>query len=140
MVPLSESSSSPENRSIVIIGHIDVGNYFASAECQSMWAAAYLDQKLSLPTAEEQEKDIALFVSWCRRRYLSNGQEGNNMLFELIGYCDILLKDLGLGSHRKGWFKDLFAPAWAKDFAGLNAEFRDRYGCAQQEDEDTYGK
>jgi hypothetical protein len=130
MVPLSESSKGLEDRSIVFIGHIDVGNYFASAECQSMWVIAYLDQKLSLLIAEEQKKDVALFVSWCRRRYLSNGQEGVNMDFKSIGYCDMLLKDLGLSSNRKGWFRDLFAPAWAKDFAGLSTEFRLKFGQA----------
>lgn len=61
------------------------------------------------------------------------------MTFESIGYCDLLLKDLGLCSHRKGWFKDLFAPAWATDFAGLSAEFRTKYGYNQQEDEGAHG-
>lgn len=70
---------------------------------------------------------MALFTTWCRRRYLSNGEEGNNMTFELIGYIDTLLHDLGLSSHRKVWFKDWFQPCWASDFAGLKAEFIKRY-------------
>lgn len=137
IVPLSESGNAPEDRSIVFIGQIGVGNYFPSVECQSIWATAYLDGRLSLPKVEEQEKDVALFTTWCRRRYLSSGEEGNNMTFELIGYCDTLLKDLGLRSHRKGWFKDLFAPTWAKDFGGLKAEFMEKYGYTPQLDDDV---
>lgn len=50
------------------------------------------------------------------------------MTFELIGYTDGLLKDMGLRSHRKGSFKDIFFPIWARDFRGLKAEFMDKYG------------
>ncbi|KAF7885626.1 uncharacterized protein EAF02_004135 [Botrytis sinoallii] len=123
MVPISESSSSEkDDRSIVFLGQIVVGNYFTTLECQSLWAVTYLDGKLDLPCKKEQEKDITLFTAWSRRRYLSNGQEGNNLIFDFIGHIDTLLKDLGLTSHRKGWFKDLFAAMWAKDLRGLQAE------------------
>lgn len=61
------------------------------------------------------------------------------MTFELIGYCDTLLKDLGLWSHRKGWFKDVFAPVWAKDFAGVKKEFMAKYGYTPESDDITAG-
>ncbi|EED24571.1 dimethylaniline monooxygenase, putative [Talaromyces stipitatus ATCC 10500] len=127
LVPLCESCNASKDRSIVFIGQVGVGNYFPLVECQSIWATAYLDGKLDLPSTEEQEKDVALFTTWCRRRYLSNGLRGNAMTFELIGYTDTLLKDLGLRSNRKGWFKDIFFPIWAKDFGGLKAEFMEKY-------------
>lgn len=81
IAPLSESSAAISERSIVFIGQVGVGNYFPTVECQAMFATAYLDGKLSLPPKEEQEKDVALFTTWCRRRYLSKGDEGNNMTF-----------------------------------------------------------
>lgn len=93
-----------------------------------MWATAYFDGKLDLPGIEEQKKDVALFTMWCRRRYLSTGRQGNTMTFELIGYTDTLLKDMGLRTHRKGWFKDIFSSLWARDFGGLKAEFMKKYG------------
>ena len=93
-----------------------------------MWATAYLDRKLELPSLGEQRKDVALFTSWCRRRYLNNGQNGNWMTFELVGYTDRLLEQLGLKSHRKGWFKDLFAPCVASDLVGLKKEYIEKYG------------
>ncbi|KAJ5897190.1 dimethylaniline monooxygenase [Penicillium tannophilum] len=128
IAPLFESGVASKDRSLVFVGQVVVGNYFPVVECQAMWVTAYLDGKLELPTLEEQEKDVALFTTWCQRRYLSNGQRGNNMTFELVGYIDTLLKDLGLCSHRTGWFKDTFFPIWAKDFRGLKTEFKNKYG------------
>lgn len=133
LVPFCESGNASKDRSIVFIGQVGVGNYFPVVECQSIWATAYLDGKLNLPSTEEQEKTVALFITWCRRRYLSNGLRGNAMTFELIGYTDTLLNDLGLSSNRKGWFKDLFYPVWAKDFRGLKAEFMEKYGYNKTE-------
>lgn len=105
-----------------------MGDYFPVVQCQSMWATAYLDGKLALPSSQEQQKEVALFAAWNSRRYLSSGDEGNNMTFELVGYCDSLLQDLGLKSHRRGWFKDLFAPFVASNFAGLKDEYSKKYG------------
>ncbi|TVY93237.1 FAD-dependent monooxygenase [Lachnellula willkommii] len=129
IAPLCESSTAAtEDRTIVFLGQVSVGNYFPTVECQALWALAYLDGKLALPDREEQEQGVALFTAWCRRRYLSNGEEGNNMTFELIGYLDLLLGDMGLRSHRKGWFGYLFAPLWAKDLGGLRGEFVKKLG------------
>lgn len=93
-----------------------------------MWATAYMDGKLKIPTWQEQEQEIALFTAWNRRRYLSGGIEGNNMTFELIGYTDSLLDNLGLSSHRKGFIKDLLVPCKASDFVGLKDEYICKFG------------
>ncbi len=92
-----------------------------------MWAAAYLDQKLALPDLEERQKEVALFTTWCRRRYLTNGEKGNWITFELVGYTDRLLEQLGLKAHRKGWFKNWFEPCRQSDFSGLKDEYVGRY-------------
>jgi dimethylaniline monooxygenase (N-oxide forming) len=80
-------------------------------------------RKIELPGKEEQESDVAMFTAWCRRRYQNAGEEGNMMTFETVEYNNLLLGDLGLSSHRKGWFKDFWAPQWARDYKGLKAEF-----------------
>ena len=49
------------------------------------------------------------------------------MTFELIGYTDQLLEQLGFQSHRKGWFKDLFEPCVAHNLARLK-EYIEKYG------------
>ena len=102
IAPLSDIDAT---RSIVFIGQISVVNYFRAVEAQSLWAAAYMDGNLTLPTAEEREEDVALLTAWCRRRYLNNGEKGNWMIFELLGYTDTLLEQLGLKAHLKGWFR-----------------------------------
>ena len=96
-------------------------------EAQSIWATAYLDNKLALPEAEKRQEEVALFTAWCRRRYLNNGEQGNWMTFELVGYTDRLLEQLGLKTHRKGWFKDLFEPCRVSDFRGLEEEYKEKY-------------
>lgn len=95
-----------------------------------MWATAYLDGKLELPGLEEREKEVALFMAWCRRRYLSNGEKGNHMVFEMIGYTYKLLDELGLRSYRRGWFLDWFGPGTMVDLRGIGEEYVMKYGRA----------
>lgn len=116
---------------IAFIGHVLVGNYFSVTEAQAIWITAYLDKNLRLPSIAEREEDISLFTSWCRRRYLSNGENGNHMTFEFIVYADQLLQDLGLSSNRKkGWLKNWFSPCMAHDMAALRDEYVAKYGVA----------
>ncbi len=120
--------ASVRDNSIVFIGHVLVGNYFSVTEAQAIWATAYLDQQLALPSMAEREKEIALFTSWCRRRYLNNGENGNWMPFDFVVYSDRLLHQVGLSSHRKGWFQNLFSPCMMRDMAGLRDEYLAKYG------------
>lgn len=125
MAPLRDDS-------IVIVGHMNVANYFRGAECQAIWATAYLDKRVALPPLAEREAELALFIAWCRRRYLSSGRRGNFMPFELTRYTDKLLKEAGLSSHRKGWFKDFFGPTWAADLRGLREEYKAKHGSGHE--------
>jgi len=127
MVPLP-SDDIEDDHSIVFIGQLLIANYFMAAQCQAMWATAYMDRKLTLPSKEEQEKEVALFTAWCKRRYLNTGEDGHNLTFETLGYTDDLLKHMGLKSHRKGWFKDLFAPVMGRNFEGVKGEYIKKYG------------
>lgn len=123
MVPLHDDS-------IVFLGHVHVPNAFRAAECQAIWATAYLDQKAKLPAMEEMQKDVALRIAWNRRRYLNNGQDGNYLHYDLVGYTDKLLGELGLSCRRKGWLADLFAPCKASDFEGPRKEYLEMVrGC-----------
>ena len=119
--------------SIVFIGHVLVSEYFRAVECQAIWATAYLDQRLVLPSLKDRQAQVALFVSWCRRRYLSNGERGNWMVFDLIGYVDRLLHEVGLSSHRQSGYRRLLAPAKARDLRGLRDEYVAKYGRVNME-------
>jgi dimethylaniline monooxygenase (N-oxide forming) len=117
--------------SIAFVGYAICSNYFKGVECQAIWATAYLDKQLTLPCKDDQRAEIARLTAWCRRRYLSNGERGNFLPFESIGYMDKLLREIGLSSHRKGWFRDYFVPGTSQDFVGLKDEYAVKYGYDQ---------
>ncbi|KAK5021101.1 hypothetical protein LTR16_000411, partial [Cryomyces antarcticus] len=57
-----------DDPSVVILGHIQVGNNFAAAEVQALWATAFLDGRVALPGRREMEQEIAETYAWCRLR------------------------------------------------------------------------
>ncbi|KAL8684428.1 MAG: hypothetical protein Q9224_006355, partial [Gallowayella concinna] len=114
--------------SIAFVGHVLIANYCRVAECQAIWATAYLDGKIRLPPLEQRRKDVALFIAWCRRRYLSNGDRGHWMSADQTGYTDDLFHQLGLSSHRKYWLWDAFVPSTKKDLHRVRAEYINKFG------------
>jgi len=111
--------------SILFMNHITAGNKISAAEAQAMWAVAYFDKRILLPSAEEQEIEIATWIAWCRRRYLSNGERGNFAAFDSVPYLDKLLKDIGVTAHLKGWRRDLFEPVRPGDLGVAWKEYLD---------------
>jgi dimethylaniline monooxygenase (N-oxide forming) len=93
IAPIEDSS-----RSIVFINFLVPGNLIMNAEVQAMWAVAYLtsSSSLCLPPVREMQREVALRVAWCKRRYLSSGRLGNFLGFDGILYTSFLLKDLGV--------------------------------------------
>jgi len=96
IAPISDT----RERSIVFINSLVAGNMLFQAEMQAMWAVAYFDGNLQLPTLEEMEKDVATNIAYIKRRYLSNGQAGNYMVFDMIPYADRLMREMGV---EKAW-------------------------------------
>ena len=86
-----------------------------------------LEPKLTLPSTEDQQAEVAMMVAYNKRRYLSSGERGNVVAFESNFYLDKLLHELGLSSHLKGWFKKYFVPRTAQDLAGLKNEYLVKY-------------
>lgn len=66
--------------------------------------------------------------AFSRRRYPSHGAAGDFLFFELVWYTDKLLGDVGLKSHRKGWWTDWVEPCLATDLQGAGEEYRRKYG------------
>jgi dimethylaniline monooxygenase (N-oxide forming) len=116
MLPIADDS-------ILMMNHIQSGNKMLVAEAQAMWAVAYFDGQIKISPVKEMKEKIALWVAFSRRRYLSNGEMGNNVAFESITYADMLLKDMGLSAHSKGWWKDTFEPFWPRDLGRAWAEY-----------------
>ncbi|KAG8531826.1 uncharacterized protein KY384_003462 [Bacidia gigantensis] len=125
MAPVSEN----DDRSILFLGRLVVGNNFLVAEAQALWAVAYLDGHIAC-SQEEMERSVAETVAWSRRRYLNKGQLGIWFFFDVIKYADMLLAQLGLDSHkRKGWFGNVFSPLRAADLKSLLGEYNAKHKC-----------
>ena len=114
--------------SIAFIGYTLVTNYFQGAECQAIWATAFLDKKINVPSLEDKQREVAKMIAYDKRRYLSNGEQGNNVAFESNFYLDKLLREAGLSSHLKGLFRNYFVPRTARDLAGLKDEYLAKHG------------
>ena len=122
IAPLSDDS-------IAFVGDIHLSSAFRCAEAQAIWVTAYFDGVMKLPTQEQSEKEIAYMNAFSKRRYPSHGATGNYFHMDLIAYTDKLMKDIGLDSHRKGWWwKDLAYPCLASDFKGMKDEYLSKFG------------
>ncbi|MCJ1378871.1 monooxygenase [Xylographa soralifera] len=113
---LYNSIASLHDDSIVFLGHVFVPNAFRTAEAQAIWATAYLDRQIALPSVQKMQAQIAFRNAWCKRRYLNNGEAGNFLHYDMIAYTDTLLRQLGLSSPYKGWREYLFATRTSGDF------------------------
>lgn len=116
------------DNSIIFMNHVTAGNKLFAAEAQAIWAVAYFENNIVLPSIEEREKEIATWIAWCRRRYLSKGERGNFAAFDSVPYVDRLLKDIGATAHRKGWWRDLFEPFRPADLGEVWKEYLERRG------------
>ena len=121
MAPLTDDS-------IVFLGNIQLSNSFRTAEAQATWATAYFDGVVKLPELEQAEKEVAYMNAFSRRRYPSHGSMGDYFHFDLVGYTDKLLNDVGVKSHRKGWWwQDLTSPCIASDLRDVKDEYLSKY-------------
>ena len=116
-------STDPAYHDILFLGHIAVGNNFRAAEVQALWATAFLDGVLPAPSQTHMEKEVALQVAWCRRRYLTKGELGHWLYYDLVPYTDTLLEEVGIKGHRKSGAGDFWAPCVAEDLNGVVEEY-----------------
>ena len=116
-----------DDESIVFLGQVRMPNSFRVSECQALWATAYLDGNIALPTYDDMQADIAYVNAFCQRRYPANGGAGNYFHYDVVAYTDNLLAELGLSSHRnKGYWKNLVEPCFASDMRNLIREYKQK--------------
>ena len=119
--------------SVAFAGHIYLSNAFRPAEAQAIWITAYFDHKVKLPPQEELEKEVAYMTAFSKRRYPSRGATGNYFHYEVVNYTDKLFRDVGLVSHRKGWWwQDLVYPCLASDLRGMKDEYISKFGSGRK--------
>ena len=117
-----------EDPSVVFLGRAHLSNSFRAAEAQAIWATAYFDGNIKMPSLEQAQREVAYMNALSRRRYPSHGTAGDFLFFELVWYTDKILGEVGLKSHRKGWWADWVEPCLATDFEGAKDEYRNKYG------------
>lgn len=116
-----------EDRSIVFLGRAHLSNSFRTSEAQAIWATAFFDGNVQMPPMEQARHDIACMNALSAKRYPSHGAAGDYLFFQLISYTDKLLAEVGLNSHRKGWWGNWVEPCLASDLKGMTAEYRKKY-------------
>lgn len=111
--------------SVCFLGRAHLSASFRTAEAQAIWATAYFDGSITLPPLEQAQREVAYMNAFSRRRYPSHGAAGDFLFFEVVSYTDKLLEDVGLKSHRKGWWwSDMVDPCLAADLKGARDEYR----------------
>ncbi|EON97304.1 putative flavin-binding monooxygenase-like protein [Phaeoacremonium minimum UCRPA7] len=121
-----------KKRNIAFAGMISSVSTAICATAQGIWISAFMDGKLEreAKTQEEITQEIMLHTQWGKWRYpCGYGASLPDLVFEGIPYTDMLLKDLGIKSHRKpSLYKELtqaYAPA---DYNGVMDEWKAKSG------------
>ncbi|KAH6979086.1 hypothetical protein EDB82DRAFT_448692 [Fusarium venenatum] len=132
MVP----SQMVKTRDLAFSGMISTVSTATCATIQGHWIAAFLAGKIrSIPSSDKVITDeIMLHTQWGKWRFpCGYGADLPDMVFEGLPYCNMLMKDLGLNTHRKGSrYAELTSPYLPADFKGLVEEFMEK--------EESWGK
>ncbi|RMZ87300.1 hypothetical protein DV736_g5479, partial [Chaetothyriales sp. CBS 134916] len=111
------------DRSLVFIGMLG-GSIAATIrlELQCLWAYAYLNDKLTINT-DHVFDETALMARYCRYRApFGHGRFYPDLVFDLLPYFDMLVRDLGLPTWRKSnILTELFSPYRQADYRGISA-------------------
>ncbi|UNI18397.1 hypothetical protein JDV02_004668 [Purpureocillium takamizusanense] len=128
MVPSTMISS----RNLAFAGMISSVSTATCATIQGHWIAAFLAGKLDRISTSEAEimSEIMLHTQWGKWRYpCGYGADLPDFVFEGLPYVNMLMKDLGLKTHRKSSrFRELTSPYLPADFRGLVEEWKKIHG------------
>ncbi|KAL1966821.1 hypothetical protein VTN77DRAFT_3786 [Rasamsonia byssochlamydoides] len=132
-----------KDRSIAFLGITMTINTTIIAQTQALWATAYFDDKLevkptvSRPAGKDKadtdassesdlEWETALHSEFGKWRYPGGfGRQNPDFVFDAIPYVDLLLRDLGLRTHRKGsLLAEMFHPYGPEDYRGIVDEWK----------------
>ncbi|KAI0206712.1 hypothetical protein F4808DRAFT_4183 [Astrocystis sublimbata] len=122
VVPVSMAAKG--DRSLAILGQIHTIQTPLVSEVQSLWAILYLLGEVRLPDVDTMAKEVSLWNTWTRKRYLIQGQKHTYSLYDFISYIDSIFGDLKLDSRRKSNFaSEMFSPYRPADFDGFVDEY-----------------
>ncbi|KAI2617408.1 cofactor FMO1 FAD enzyme [Hypoxylon sp. NC1633] len=98
------------------------------SEVQALWGVTFLLGLNDVPQQDSMEREVAEWIVWSRKRYMTQGRKHAYAIYDFLSYIDLLLGDLGINTQRKNnMFSELFVPAYPRDYRGLIDEFRVAY-------------
>ncbi|KAH6896364.1 dimethylaniline monooxygenase (N-oxide forming) [Coprinopsis sp. MPI-PUGE-AT-0042] len=118
-------------RNIAFAGMISTISTPICAQAQALWISSYFDGELDrLPSAEQARWITTLHARFGRWRYpCGYGARLPDFVFDAVPYLDMLLKDVGLESHRKsGRIAEWTEPYGPDDYKGLTKEWARKHG------------
>ncbi|SCO54756.1 related to dimethylaniline monooxygenase [Fusarium fujikuroi] len=125
-----------KTRDLAFAGMISTVSTATCATIQGHWIAAFLAGKIDrIPTSEKEITDeIMLHTQWGKWRYpCGYGADLPDLVFEGLPYCNMLMKDMGLETHRKGsQFQELTSPYLPADFKGLVEEWKEKHEASEE--------
>ena len=128
LAPPSQVESG-SNRNLIFLNTIASYQSFMRSEITSLWAYAYLYDRLKVrsPSEEDARREVSLWTRFGKWR-VPYGLQGKltDFLLDSMPYYDLLLRDLGLRSWRKGWgwFGEVFGGGYeTKEYRGIVQEW-----------------
>lgn len=117
------SLAAQKDRSLVFLGCLADVQTTLYTEVAALWAVAWLDGLLDLPTSKEaMDHNIAMMSAWSRHRYLSRDRVRQIASSEI--YTNLLMRDMSLDVCRSGnFFKERFAQSRPQRYKGIVQEF-----------------
>jgi len=120
------------DRSLVFLGMFSNLANTIRLDIQCLWALAYFHGKLR--SVDEDVAKGAVFEETSllqrfahHRAPYGHGRFYPDLVFEQMGYWELLLHDLGLPIRRKAnWFRELFEPYSQEDYRGIAREWMRR--------------
>lgn len=120
MVPPTKLPS----RNIAFAGAMYSLGSFPLAYLQSLWIAAYFDDKIDLPSVENAREEAYTNSQYCiLRNAMGYGRVAPDIVFDNLPYFDVLLRDMGIEGRRKGGgLGELWKSYGPEDYRGLVEE------------------
>ena len=132
IAPITSSFPSSSRRNLAFVGFATLTNMFASSELCAIYATAYLDGTITLPSEQEVKKDIAYVTTYMRTRCPTYGRTGNYYICDFHQFIDRIMDEVGLSSYRKGWWKEGTEPLVMSDLRGLRREYIEKYSAREE--------
>ncbi|KAH9206710.1 putative dimethylaniline monooxygenase [Leptodontidium sp. 2 PMI_412] len=126
-------------RTLAFAGMVSCVSTATCASNTGLWISAFLDGKLERIARPQQEitDEVMLHTQWGKWRYpCGYGASLPGFVFEGVPYFDMLLRDMGLETHRqKGFWSELTLPYYPATYNGVVEEWQ-----AKQESKKASGK